>query len=100
MIAPPEFADHAELASRYARDSALWLLGLCLHDNEPAPKLCDRQLGEHALACIRGGAAHLLPASALDDEFFVERFRDFVGRLSFCEFNRLCAAWRTEGGRA
>lgn len=100
MIAPPEFADHTELACRYARDSALWLLGLCLHGNQPAPELCDRELGERALACVRGGAAQLLPADALDDEPFAERFRDFVGLLSLREFNRLCAAWRTEGGRA
>ncbi|MFG1183268.1 hypothetical protein [Xanthobacter aminoxidans] len=100
MIAPPEFADHAELASRYARNSAVWLLGLCLHGNERAPKLCDRELGEHALACVRGGAVQLLPASTLDDEPFVERFRDYVGLLSLREFNRLCAAWRTQGGQA
>ena len=100
MIAPPEFADHAELAMRYARGSALWLLGLCLHGNRPALKLCDRELGEHALGCIRDGAVQLLPIDALDDEPFVERFRDFVGLLSLREFNRLCAAWRTKGGRA
>lgn len=100
MIAPPEFADHIECANRYARDSAVWLLGLCLHPDEPASGLSNLELGERALCCVRNGAARLLPVGKLDDEPFVERFRDFVGRLYLREFNRLAAAWRSEGGRA
>lgn len=100
MTAAPQLERQIHTAHRFARDSALRLLGLCLRPDGEAAALPDRELGERALDGVRSGAATLLRASGVDDPELSEQYQNLVGSLFLSEFDRLCAAWRAKGGRA
>lgn len=100
MTAARQLECQIDTARRFARNSAVWLLGLCLRPDGQVAALPDRELGERALRGVRSGAATLLRASGVADPKLTEQYQNLVGSLFLSEFDRLCAAWRNEGGRA
>lgn len=100
MTTPPEMADHVALANRIAREAAVLLLSHCLRPHGELAGMTDQEVCDRALLAVRNCAGAVYPDGEAGGEDLAGGFRDFVGLLFLREFNRLCAAWRTEGGRA
>lgn len=99
-MTPPEQDDHTDLANKIAREAAVSLLGHCLRSHDELSGMTDQEVCDRALLAVRGCAGDLFPRVEADGAELAGRFQDVVGLLFLREFNRLCAAWRTEGGRA
>lgn len=100
MTAPPEMDDHVALANQIAREAAVSLLAQCLRPHGELSGMTDQEVCDRALLAVRNCAGAVYPRGEAGGGDLAGGFRDFVGLLFLREFNRLCAAWRTEGGRA
>ncbi|MFG1190760.1 hypothetical protein [Xanthobacter flavus] len=99
-MTPPEMDDHTDLADKIAREAAVSLLGHCLRTHDELSGMTDQEVCDRALLAVRGCTGDLFPRAEADGTELAGRFQDFVGLLFLREFNRLCAAWRSDGGQA